>query len=76
VTIGAVGSALLLGGCGQNFSQSGGARPVPRASTEGARLATPAPASGTSTIIGPGYAPPRTAGPTQTAVPNLPGGKY
>jgi hypothetical protein len=76
VTIGAVSSALLLGGCGQEFSQDGGVLPVPRPTTEGALSATPAPVPAVDAIIGPGYAPPRTAGPTQTAVPNLPGGKY
>ncbi len=70
-------STLLLGGCGQNFEQDGGVLPVPRASTEGLRSATPQPAPAAPTeVIGPGYAPPRTSGPTQTAVPNIPGGKY
>jgi hypothetical protein len=72
---GALGSALLLSGCGQNFSQDGGTLPVPRASTDGDRQVTPEPVDSADKIIGPGYAPPRTAGPTQTAVPNLPGGK-
>ncbi len=69
-------AALSLSGCGQSFSQDGGILPVPQASTEGLRSATPAPApAAPNEIIGPGYAPPRTSGPTQTAVPNLPGGK-
>ncbi|CAJ64431.1 hypothetical protein; putative signal peptide [Frankia alni ACN14a] len=72
---GALGSALLISGCGQNFSQDGGALPVPHASTDGDRHVTPEPVDGANKIIGPGYAPPRTSGPTQTAVPNLPGGK-
>jgi hypothetical protein len=70
-------SVLTLGGCGQNFHQDGGILPVPQASTQGLRSATPAPApAAPMNVIGPGYAPPRTAGPTQTAVPNLPGGKH
>ncbi|THJ76395.1 hypothetical protein E7Y31_00095 [Candidatus Frankia alpina] len=72
---GALGSALLLGGCGQNFSQDGGALPVPHPSTDGDRHVTPGPVDDPDKIIGPGYVPPRTSGPTQTAVPNLPGGK-
>ncbi|WP_250279794.1 hypothetical protein [Frankia sp. Cppng1_Ct_nod] len=72
----AVPAALLLGGCGQNFHQDGGVLPVPHASTEGLRVATPEPApAAPATVIPPGYAPPRTSGPTQTAVPNIPGGK-
>ncbi|CAO5229194.1 Lipoprotein [Frankia sp. AgKG'84/4] len=70
----ALGSALILSGCGQDFHQDGGVLPVPHSSADGDRHVTPAPVEGEK-IIGPGYAPPRTAGPTQTAVPNLPGGK-
>ncbi|KLL12853.1 hypothetical protein BL254_07430 [Protofrankia sp. BMG5.30] len=69
-------STLLLGGCGQNFEQDGGVLPVPKASTEGLRSAIPEPEPAAAEIIGPGYAPPRTSGPTQTAVPNIPGGKH
>lgn len=76
VGVGAVSAALLLSGCGQNFEQDGGALPVPETSTEGLRVQTPAPNPGAPALVGPGYAPPHTAGPTQTAVPNLPGGKY
>jgi len=65
---------FALVGCGQQISQDGGVTPVPHASTEGQLRATPVPVP-SSTVIGPGYAPPRTAGPTQTAVPNIPGGK-
>ncbi|SNQ45745.1 conserved hypothetical protein [Frankia canadensis] len=71
----ALGSALVLSGCGQDFHQEGGSLPVPHASVEGDRHVTPGPVDDQDKIIGPGYAPPRTAGPTQTAVPNLPGGK-
>jgi len=73
---GALGAAVLLAGCGQNFEQDGGVLPVPNASTEGARTVTPAPAPDAGEVIGPGYAPPRNSRPTQTVVPNLPGGKY
>jgi hypothetical protein len=76
VGVAAAGIAVLLGGCGQNFEQSGGANPVPRPSTEGLRVATPEANPDAPPVIGPGYAPPRSAGPTQTAVPNIPGGKY
>ncbi|EFC79477.1 hypothetical protein [Parafrankia sp. EUN1f] len=69
-----MGTALLLSGCGQNFSQDGGVIPVPHASTEGIRSVTPVPVP-SEAVIGPGYAPPRGERPTQTAVPNLPGGK-
>ncbi|MCK9901085.1 hypothetical protein MXD63_13465 [Frankia sp. Cpl3] len=68
-----MGVALLLSGCGQNFEQDGGVIPVPHASTEGSTV-TPA-AVPSEPVIGPGYAPPRGERPTQTAVPNLPGGK-
>lgn len=70
-------ATLMLSGCGQNFSQDGGVLPVPRASTEGLRDATPAAATDvpSSPPIGPGYAPPHGSGPAQTAVPNIPGGK-
>ncbi|MCM3887237.1 hypothetical protein [Frankia sp. R82] len=68
-------AVLALTGCGQNFHQDGGALPVPSPSANGDRHVTPAPVDNQEKIIGPGYAPPRTAGPTQTAVPNLPGGK-
>ncbi|TCJ36410.1 MULTISPECIES: hypothetical protein [Parafrankia] len=71
---GSIGAALLLSGCGQDFHQDGGVTPVPHASTEGVRTVTPAPAP-SEEVIGPGYAPPRGERPTQTAVPNLPGGK-
>ncbi|MCL9762569.1 hypothetical protein [Frankia sp. AiPa1] len=71
----AAAAALTLSGCGQNFSQDGGAIPAPTPSVNGDRHVTPAPADNQEKVIGPGYAPPRTAGPTQTAVPNLPGGK-
>lgn len=78
--VAAVGTAvlpatLLLSGCGQNFHQEGGVLPVPHASTEGLRTNTPAPALGVPSQppVGPGYAPPRTSGPTQTVVPNRPG---
>lgn len=78
-----VGSAvlpatLLLAGCGQNFHQDGGVQPVPLPTTEGLSPVTPAPATGvpSQAPVGPGYAPPRTSGPTQTVVPGLPGGKY
>jgi hypothetical protein len=67
-------AAVALAGCGQQVSQDGGVIPVPHASTEGQLRATPVPVP-SSTVIGPGYAPPRTSGPTQTAVPNIPGGK-
>jgi hypothetical protein len=70
----AAAAAIALTGCGQQVSQDGGVTPVPHASTEGERRATPAPVP-SSTVVGPGYAPPRTSGPTQTAVPNIPGGK-
>lgn len=71
----AAGAALALSGCGQDFHQDGGALPVPSPSANGDRHVTPEPVDNQEAIIGPGYAPPRTAGPTQTAVPNLPGGK-
>ncbi len=69
-------ATLSLTGCGQSVRQDAGILPVPQASTQGLRSATPAPAPAAPTeIIEPGYAPPRTSGPTQTAVPNIPGGK-
>ena len=76
VGVGAVSSALFLSGCGQNFEQDGGALPVPRSSNEGLRLQTPVANPNAPTLVGPGYAPPHSEGPTQTAVPNIPGGKY
>ncbi|MBX6388411.1 MAG: hypothetical protein IRZ08_05330 [Frankia sp.] len=76
VTIGAVSSALFLGGCGQEFTQDGGTVPVPRATTEGALVATPEAAPDAQPLVDGSYAPPRSAGPTQTAIPNVPGGKY
>gem|GEM_PF-3187291 len=74
-TIGAVSCALLLAGCGQNFSQDGGAVPVPRATIVDGPSATPFGNGNAVPAPSDGYAPPRTAGPTQTAAPNLPGGK-
>jgi hypothetical protein len=76
VGVAALGLAILLGGCGQNFESDGGVNPVPRPSTEGLRRATPEANPSAPRLIGPGYAPPRSGGPTQTAVPNKPGGKY
>ncbi|MBL7497019.1 hypothetical protein I6A84_29175 [Frankia sp. CNm7] len=75
VTVGALSSVLLLAGCGQNFEQEGGVVPVPRATIEGGPSSTPVGNPGAVSVPADGYAPPRTAGPTQTAVPNLPGGK-
>ncbi|THJ63971.1 hypothetical protein E7Y31_17940 [Candidatus Frankia alpina] len=68
-------AVLVLGGCSQNLTQNSG-RPVPQTSMPTDRHVSPAPVPPVSAqIIGPGYAPPRTAGPTQTASPNPPGGK-
>ncbi|WP_007516672.1 MULTISPECIES: hypothetical protein [Pseudofrankia] len=75
VTVGALSGSLLLAGCGQNFQQDGGSVPVPRATIVDGPSATPF--GNVSAVPAPtdGYAPPHTAGPTQTAAPNLPGGK-
>jgi hypothetical protein len=74
-TVGALSSALVLAGCGQNFQQGGGAVPAPRATVTGGPSATPYGNSDAVAVPSDGYAPPHTAGPTQTAAPNLPGGK-
>jgi hypothetical protein len=71
----ALAASFLLGACGQNFHSDGGTLPVPRASTEGLRRETPAPATDQPAGVQPVYAPPRTSGPTQTAAPNVPGGE-
>jgi hypothetical protein len=76
IGIGAVGAVVLLGGCGQDFEQDGGVIPVPGHSSDVLRVATPDANPDAPSVIGPGYAPPRSAGPTQTAVPNIPGGRY
>lgn len=75
VLVATLGSGLFLAGCGQNFHQDGGAVPAPHASTDGALHATPEGVPNAVPAPADGYAPPRTAGPTQTAAPNLPGGK-
>jgi hypothetical protein len=75
VTVGALSSALLLAGCGQNFSQDGGAVPVPKATIQNGPAATPYGNPNAVPAPTDGYAPPHTAGPTQTGAPNLPGGK-
>ena len=75
VTVGALSSALLLAGCGQNFNQDGGAVPVPKATIVDGPSATPYGVSNPVPAPSDGYAPPHSAGPTQTAAPNFPGGK-
>jgi hypothetical protein len=75
VTVGALGSVLFLAGCGQNFQQAGGAQPAPRATIVDGPSATPYGNPDSVAVPSDGYAPPHTAGPTQTAAPNLPGGK-
>lgn len=49
--------------------------PVPRATIVDGPSATPFGNGNAVPAPSDGYAPPRTAGPTQTAAPNLPGGK-
>jgi len=75
VAAGALSCAALLAGCGQNFHQDGGSVPVPRATIVDGPSATPFGNPNSVPAPSDGYAPPRTAGPTQTAAPNLPGGK-
>lgn len=75
VTVGALSTALVLAGCGQNFSQDGGAVTPPRATLTGGPSATPYGNPNAVAVPSDGYAPPHTAGPTQTGAPNLPGGR-
>ncbi len=75
VTVGALSSALLLAGCGQNFSQDGGAVPVPKATIVDGPSATPYGVANAVPAPSDGYAPPHSAGPTQSAAPRLPGGR-
>ncbi|ONH31220.1 hypothetical protein BL253_10120 [Pseudofrankia asymbiotica] len=75
IAVGALSCSMLLAGCGQNFHQDGGSVPVPRATIVDGPPATPFGNPNAVPAPTDGYAPPRTAGPTQTAAPNLPGGK-